>query len=78
MLDSLEGGSVKVYTGPRNGKFFINKEKKKIYLNRRTIEDNIVYRYDNVKCPPEKVLNPLTKRCNKIKPEKKIKNNIKL
>jgi len=42
-LMSLEGGSIKVYTGPKDGKFIINKNGKKVYLNKKTIEDNIKY-----------------------------------
>ena len=40
---SYEGGSVKVYTGPRKGKFVINKKGKKVYLDRKTIEENLKY-----------------------------------
>ena len=29
-----EGGSMKVYTGPKGGKFVINKKGKKVYLDR--------------------------------------------
>lgn len=42
-LMNLEGGSIKVYTGPKDGKFIINKNGKKVYLNKKTIEDNIKY-----------------------------------
>jgi hypothetical protein len=42
-LMSLEGGSIKVYTGPKDGKFIINKYGKKVYLNKKTIQDNIKY-----------------------------------
>jgi len=42
-LMSFEGGSIKVYTGPKDGKFIINKYGKKIYLNKKTIQDNIKY-----------------------------------
>ena len=30
----VDGGSTKVYTGPKKGKFYINKHGKKVYLNR--------------------------------------------
>ena len=40
---SCEGGSVKVYTGPRKGKFVINKKGKKVYLDRKTIADSLKY-----------------------------------
>ena len=39
----MEGGTTKVYTGPRKGKFYI-KNGKKIYLDRKTIADNIPYK----------------------------------
>lgn len=38
-----EGGSVKVYTGPKNGKFIINKKGKKVYLNRKSLSENVKY-----------------------------------
>lgn len=38
-----EGGSVKVYTGPKMGKFVINKKGKKVYLDRKTIAESIKY-----------------------------------
>jgi hypothetical protein len=38
-----EGGSVKVYTGPRKGKFVINKKGKKVYLDRKTIASDLQY-----------------------------------
>ena len=37
-LMSINGGSVKVYTGAKNGKFIINKKGRKVYLNKKTIE----------------------------------------
>ena len=40
---TYEGCSVKVYTGPRKGKFVINKKGKKVYLDRKTIADNLKY-----------------------------------
>ena len=40
---SYEGGSVKVYTGPKMGKFVINKKGKKVYLDKKTISNNIKY-----------------------------------
>jgi len=40
---SYEGGSVKVYTGPRKGKFVINKKGKKVYLDRKTIAESLKY-----------------------------------
>ena len=36
-----EGGSVKVYTGPKNGKFIINRKGKKVYLNRKSLSENV-------------------------------------
>tara|TARA_Y100000389_G_scaffold171078_1_gene178529 strand:- start:40 stop:207 length:168 start_codon:yes stop_codon:yes gene_type:complete len=38
-----EGGSVKVYTGPKGGKFIINKKRKKVYLNKKSISDSVKY-----------------------------------
>jgi len=38
-----EGGSVKVYTGPKNGKFIINRKGKKVYLNRKSLSENVKY-----------------------------------
>jgi len=40
---TYEGGSVKVYTGPRKGKFVINKKGKKVYLDRKTLADSLKY-----------------------------------
>lgn len=40
---SYEGGSVKVYTGPKMGKFIINKKGKKVYLDRKTIAEGLKY-----------------------------------
>lgn len=40
---SYEGGSVKVYTGPKMGKFVINKKGKKVYLDRKTIASELKY-----------------------------------
>ena len=40
---TYEGGSVKVYTGPKMGKFVINKKGKKVYLDRKTITNNLKY-----------------------------------
>jgi|TARA_B110000093_G_scaffold4668_1_gene4588 hypothetical protein len=39
----MEGGTTKVYTGPKNGKFYI-KNGKKVYLDRKTIANNIPYK----------------------------------
>ena len=38
-----EGGSVKVYTGPKNGKFIINRKGKKVYLNRKSLSEDVKY-----------------------------------
>lgn len=38
-----EGGSVKVYTGPKGGKFIINKKGKKVYLHRKSLSENVKY-----------------------------------
>jgi hypothetical protein len=39
----VDGGSTKVYTGPKKGKFYINKKGKKVYLNRAMINDEVPY-----------------------------------
>lgn len=39
----MEGGTTKVYTGPRKGKFYIKKGKK-VYLDRKMIADNVPYK----------------------------------
>jgi len=39
----MEGGTTKVYTGPKKGKFYI-KNGKKVYLDRKMITDNIPYK----------------------------------
>jgi hypothetical protein len=44
MYINLEGGSTKVYTGPKKGKFYINKKGKKVYLNRKMLEDEVPYK----------------------------------
>ena len=36
-------GNVKVYTGPKQGKFIINRHGKKVYIDRKTINNNIPY-----------------------------------
>lgn len=36
-------GSVKVYTGPKQGKFIINKHGKKVYIDRKTLSNDIPY-----------------------------------
>lgn len=36
-------GNVKVYTGPKNGKFIINKHGKKIYIDRVSLQTNFPY-----------------------------------
>lgn len=39
----MDGGTTKVYTGPKQGKFYI-KNSKKVYLDRKMIADNIPYK----------------------------------
>ena len=39
----MEGGTTKVYTGPKKGKFYI-KNGKNVYLDRKMIADNIPYK----------------------------------
>ncbi|MFY8162591.1 MAG: hypothetical protein ACOVNU_14745 [Candidatus Kapaibacteriota bacterium] len=40
----VDGGSTKVYTGPKKGKFYINKHGKKVYLNRAMLNDEVPYK----------------------------------
>jgi hypothetical protein len=36
-------GNIKVYTGPKKGMFIINKHGKKVYLDRKTLQNNTTY-----------------------------------
>ena len=36
-------GNIKVYTGPKKGLFIINKHGKKVYLDRKALNDGIPY-----------------------------------
>jgi hypothetical protein len=36
-------GNIKVYTGPKKGMFIINKHGKKVYIDRKTLHNNIPY-----------------------------------
>lgn len=36
-------GNRKVYTGPKKGKFIINKHGKKVYIDRKTLNNSIPY-----------------------------------
>jgi hypothetical protein len=38
-----QAGSVKVYTGPKEGKFIINKHGKKVYIDRKSLANNLQY-----------------------------------
>lgn len=38
-----QAGNVKVYTGPKDGKFIINKQGKKVYIDRKTLSANLQY-----------------------------------
>ena len=38
-----QAGNVKVYTGPKDGKFIINKQGKKVYIDRKTFNANLQY-----------------------------------
>jgi hypothetical protein len=40
---SQQAGSVKVYTGPKEGKFIINKQGKKVYIDRKSLANNLQY-----------------------------------
>jgi len=39
-----QAGNVKVYTGPKDGKFIINKHGKKVYIDRKTLNANLQYK----------------------------------
>jgi lipopolysaccharide export system protein LptA len=45
MFDTMNvnGGNVKVYTGPKKGRFYINKSGKKVYLDRKTLNTEFSY-----------------------------------
>ena len=36
-------GNIKVYTGPKKGKFIINKHGKKVYIDRKTLNNSVPY-----------------------------------
>jgi peroxiredoxin len=38
-----QAGNVKVYTGPKEGKFIINKHGKKVYIDRKSLANNLQY-----------------------------------
>lgn len=40
---NVDGGSVKVYTGPKKGKFYINKFGKKVYIDRKSLNNEVPY-----------------------------------
>jgi hypothetical protein len=42
-------GNVKVYTGPKQGKFIINKHGKKVYIDRKGLKNDIPYNKKVVK-----------------------------
>jgi hypothetical protein len=44
-----QAGNVKVYTGPKDGKFIINKQGKKVYIDRKTLNANVQYQKANPK-----------------------------
>ena len=47
-------GSVKVYTGPKQGKFIINKHGKKVYIDRKTLNNDVPYLKKKAKAPKAK------------------------
>lgn len=53
-------GSVKVYTGPKQGKFIINKHGKKVYIDRKSLTNNLQYQ----KAKPKKAVR--AKRAKKV------------
>jgi hypothetical protein len=40
-------GNIKVYTGPKKGKFIINKHGKKVYIDRKTLNNSVPYKKAN-------------------------------
>ena len=50
----VDGGSTKVYTGPKKGKFYVNKKGKKVYLNRAMINDEVPYKKKKPVAKPAK------------------------
>lgn len=42
-MKKLDGGATKVYTGPKDGKFYI-RNGKKVYLDKKTLSQNITYK----------------------------------
>lgn len=38
-----QAGNVKVYTGPKDGKFIINNHGKKVYIDRKSLNTNLQY-----------------------------------
>ena len=41
---NIMGGNVNVYTGPKDGKFYMNKSGKKVYLKRDMLEKKVSYK----------------------------------
>jgi hypothetical protein len=41
---NIKGGNVNVYTGPKEGKFYMNKSGKKVYLNRNMLQQKVPYK----------------------------------
>jgi hypothetical protein len=42
-LQNQIAGNVKVYTGPKKGKFIINKHGKKVYIDKKTLNNDLLY-----------------------------------
>jgi hypothetical protein len=40
---NIMGGNVNVYTGPKDGKFYMNRSGKKVYLKRDMLEKKVSY-----------------------------------
>jgi hypothetical protein len=53
-----QAGSVKVYTGPKEGKFIINKHGKKVYIDRKSLANNLQYQ----KAKPKKTAKKAAKK----------------
>jgi hypothetical protein len=60
----VDGGSTKVYTGPKKGKFYVNKKGKKVYLNRAMINDEIPYKKKKPAAKPAKPAKPTKAKKN--------------
>jgi hypothetical protein len=58
-------GNVKVYTGPKQGKFIINKHGKKVYIDRKTLNNDVPYLKKKAKAPKAKKAKAAAKKAKK-------------